>query len=85
MGERVSDDCIIYLSGPSSLDTPLEIMRSKSCICVNGSAGYLINNNIPVFLYVVLTVLFMKTIKTYFYKYSAYAQHTFISEDVIKR
>lgn len=66
MGERVSDDCIIYLSGPSSLDTPLEIMRSKSCICVNGSAGYLINNNIPVFLYVVCDGSFMKTIKTYF-------------------
>ena len=85
MGERVSDDCIIYLSGPSSLDTPLEIMRSKSCICVNGSAGYLINNNIPVFLYVVCDGSFYENNKDLFYKYSAYAQHTFISEDVIKR
>ncbi|HCW0178587.1 MULTISPECIES: 3-deoxy-D-manno-oct-2-ulosonate III transferase WaaZ [Citrobacter] len=85
IGERISDDCIIYLSGPSSLDTPLDIMRSKNCICVNGSAGYLVNNNIPVFIYVVCDGSFYENNKELFYKYCTYAQHTFISEDVVKR
>lgn len=66
MDNRISDDCIIYLSGPSSLDTPLNKMRDKNFICVNGSAGHLIDNNIPIFIYVVCDGSFMKTIKTYF-------------------
>ncbi|WP_223306643.1 3-deoxy-D-manno-oct-2-ulosonate III transferase WaaZ [Citrobacter europaeus] len=85
MGKRVSDDCIIYLSGPSSLNTPLDIMRSKDCICVNGSAGHLINNHVPILIYVVCDGSFYANNKDLFNKYSAYATHTFISEDVIKR
>lgn len=85
MEEKSSGDCIIYLSGPSSLDTPLNILHSKNCISVNGSAGHLIKNNIPIFIYVVCDGSFYEKNKDLFYKYSAYAQYTFISEDVLKR
>lgn len=85
MENKISDDCIIYLSGPSSLDTPLSRMRDKNFICVNGSAGHLIDNNIPIFIYVVCDGSFYENNKDLFHKYSSYAQHTFISEDVIKR
>ncbi|ENR8888294.1 3-deoxy-D-manno-oct-2-ulosonate III transferase WaaZ [Citrobacter koseri] len=85
MKETVSDDCIIYLSGPSSLDTPLELLRAKSIISVNGSTGYLLENDIPVFAYIVCDGSFYEKNKTLFLKYSSYARYTFISNDVLKR
>lgn len=85
MKEMASDDCIIYLSGPSSLDTPLESLNSKSVIGVNGSAGYLMDNNISVLAYVVCDGSFYEKNKSLFFSYSSYARYTFISNDVFKR
>lgn len=85
INENTLEGCIIYLSGPSSLDTPLGLLRAKKVICVNGSAGHLLNNNIPVFIYVVCDGSFYANNKDLFTKYSSYAQYTFISEDVLAR
>lgn len=85
MKETILDDCIIYLSGPSSLNTPLELLRSKNVIAVNGSMGYLLNNNIPVFAYIVCDGSFYENNKSLFFKYSSYAKYTFISQNVLKR
>ncbi|HBA1405491.1 TPA: 3-deoxy-D-manno-oct-2-ulosonate III transferase WaaZ, partial [Citrobacter koseri] len=74
MKETTSDGCIIYLSGPSSLDTPLELLRAKSIISVNGSTGYLLENNIPVFAYIVSDGSFYEKNKSLFLKYSSYAR-----------
>lgn len=83
--KTISDDCIIYLSGPSSLCTPLELLRSKSVISVNGSTGYLLDHNIPVLAYIVCDGSYYENNKNLFLKYSSYAKYTFISHDVIKR
>lgn len=85
MRKMVFDDCIIYLSGPSSLDTPMELLHSKNVISVNGSAGYLMDNNISVLGYVVCDGSFYENNKSLFFKYSSYARYTFISNDVFKR
>ncbi|STJ26729.1 lipopolysaccharide core biosynthesis protein [Citrobacter braakii] len=85
MKKTSSDDCIIYLSGPSSLDTPIELLRSKNIISVNGSTGYLQDNKIPVLAYIVCDGSFYEKNKSLFLKYSAYAEYTFISTDVLKR
>lgn len=85
MGETSSEDCIIYLSGPSSLDTPLDLLHSKNIISVNGSTGYLQDNEIPVFAYIVCDGSFYERNKPLFIKYSEYAKYTFISTDVLKR
>lgn len=79
------DDCIIYLSGPSSLHTPIDLLRSNSVIGVNGSAGFLLENEIPMLAYVVCDGSFYENNKSLFSKYSSYAQYTFISQDVFNR
>ncbi len=84
MKDNTSNDCIIYLSGPSSLDTPLDILASTCVIGVNGSVGHLIENAIPVFAYVVCDGSFYKNRKNLFYKYVKYARYTFISENVLE-
>lgn len=81
--QNISGDCIIHLSGPSALKTPIELLHSKSVIAVNGSAGYLMKNNIKLFAYIVCDGSFYGNNKKAFHKYSRYANHTFISEDVI--
>ncbi|WP_336284230.1 3-deoxy-D-manno-oct-2-ulosonate III transferase WaaZ [Citrobacter arsenatis] len=82
--KNLSNECIIYLSGPSSLQTPVDLMRSKSVLSVNGSAGYLIDNDVPIFAYVVCDGSFYKNCKDLFIKYSSYAKYTFISENVLE-
>lgn len=71
------------MSGPSALKTPFELLHSKSVIAVNGSAGYLMKKNIKLFAYVVCDGSFYENNKKAFHKFSRYAKHTFISEDVI--
>lgn len=48
---KISDDVIIFLSGPTSQKTPLSVLRTKDIIAVNGSAQYLLSNNIVPFIY----------------------------------
>ena len=81
----ISDECIIYLSGPSSLKTPEKILRKKSIIAVNGSIGFLQTNNIPVFAYIVCDGSYYENNKSLFFKYSSYSKYTFISPNVFNR
>lgn len=83
--ETTLEDCIIYLSGPSSLNTPSELLRTKSVIGVNGSMGHLLDNHIPAFAYVVCDGSFYEKNKSLFFKYSSYAKYTFISQNVLNR
>lgn len=82
---NINDKCIIYLSGPSSLNTPEHILRSNNVIAVNGSVGFLQNNNIPVFAYVVCDGSYYENNKSLFFKYSSYSKYTFISPNVLNR
>ncbi len=84
MKENINGDCVIYLSGPSSLYTPTKLLSSSCIISVNGSTGNLIDNAIPVFAYIVSDGSFYKNKKELFHKYSTYAKHTFISENVLE-
>lgn len=85
MKNNISNDCIIYLSGPSSLETPIDLMNERCVFSVNGSAGYLIDNHIPIFAYIVCDGSFYNNCKDLFNKYSSYATYTFISEDVLNQ
>lgn len=46
IAKRTAEDCIIFLSGPTSRKTPLSLLRMKDVIAVNGSVQYLLNNNV---------------------------------------
>ncbi|WP_213133289.1 3-deoxy-D-manno-oct-2-ulosonate III transferase WaaZ [Citrobacter sp. FP75] len=85
MKKNISNDCIIYLSGPSSLETPIDLMNEKCVFSVNGSAGYLIDNHIPIFAYIVCDGSFYRNCKDLFNKYSSYATYTFISENILEQ
>lgn len=49
IAKRTAEDCIIFLSGPTSRKTPLSLLRMKDVIAVNGSVQYLLNNNVKPF------------------------------------
>ncbi|MBJ8676837.1 3-deoxy-D-manno-oct-2-ulosonate III transferase WaaZ [Citrobacter freundii] len=83
--QKKSSDCIIFLSGPTSLETPLKMLHSKSVVSVNGNAGYLMDNNIKIFAYVVCDGSFYLNNKEKFKKYTDYAEYTFISNDVLNK
>lgn len=59
IAKRTAEDCIIFLSGPTSRKTPLSLLRMKDVIAVNGSVQYLLNNNVKPFLYLLTDVRFL--------------------------
>lgn len=59
IAKRTAEDCIIFLSGPTSRKTPLSLLRMKDVIAVNGSVQYLLNNNVKTFLYLLTDVRFL--------------------------
>ncbi|MBJ3815185.1 3-deoxy-D-manno-oct-2-ulosonate III transferase WaaZ [Shimwellia pseudoproteus] len=80
--KRSSDDTIIFLSGPTSVKTPLSLLRTKDVIAVNGAADYLLNHNIKPFIYVLTDVRFLKGRRDDFYRFSQGSQFTFVNPDV---
>lgn len=79
---RGTDDVILFLSGPTSKKTPLSILRQRDVIAVNGSASYLLENDIRPFIYVVTDARFLLQRRDDFYKFSRHSQFTIINMDV---
>ncbi|WP_342323052.1 3-deoxy-D-manno-oct-2-ulosonate III transferase WaaZ [Kosakonia sp. BYX6] len=79
---RNSEDVVIFLSGPTSKKTPLSILRNKDVIAVNGSAAYLIDNNITPFIYTLTDARFLLQRRDDFYKFSRNSRFTVVNTDV---
>ncbi|MCK2395135.1 3-deoxy-D-manno-oct-2-ulosonate III transferase WaaZ [Escherichia coli] len=79
---KISDDVIIFLSGPTSQKTPLSVLRTKDIIAVNGSAQYLLSHNIVPFIYVLTDVRFLHQRRDDFYKFSQRSRYTIVNVDV---
>ncbi|XTZ38271.1 3-deoxy-D-manno-oct-2-ulosonate III transferase WaaZ [Salmonella enterica] len=80
--QKTSDDVVIFLSGPTSKKTPLSVLRSRDVIAVNGSAAYLLDNNIRPFIYVLTDARFLHQRRDDFYNFSRHSRFTVINTDV---
>lgn len=79
---RASGDVIIFLSGPTSKKTPLTILKNSDVIAVNGSASYLLDNNITPHIYVLTDARFLYQRRDDFYHFSKNSRFTIINADV---
>lgn len=79
---RNSDDVIVFLSGPTSVNTPLSLLRNRDIIAVNGSAAYLLNNSIRPFIYVLTDARFLLQRRDEFYNSSRNSLFTIVNADV---
>lgn len=79
---KKSDDVIVFLSGPTSKNTPLSVLRNRDVIAVNGSATYLLNNNIRPFIYVLTDARFLLQRRDEFYNSSRQSLFTIVNTDV---
>lgn len=79
---KSSDDIVIFLSGPTSKKTPLSILQSRDIIAVNGSAAYLIENDITPLIYVLTDARFLLQRRDDFYKFSRSSHFTIVNADV---
>lgn len=85
IAKRTAEDCIIFLSGPTSRKTPLSLLRMKDVIAVNGSVQYLLNNNVKPFLYLLTDVRFLHSRREDFYNFSRNSQFTIVNLDVYEQ
>ncbi len=85
IAKRTAEDCIIFLSGPTSRKTPLSLLRMKDVIAVNGSVQYLLNNNVKPFLYLLTDVRFLHRRREDFYNFSCNSQFTIVNLDVYEQ
>ncbi|EBB2471840.1 3-deoxy-D-manno-oct-2-ulosonate III transferase WaaZ [Salmonella enterica] len=85
IAKRTAEDCIIFLSGPTSRKTPLSLLRVKDVIAVNGSAQYLLDNNVKPFLYLLTDVRFLHRRRKDFYNFSGNSQFTIVNLDVYEQ
>lgn len=80
---RRGDIVIIFLSGPTSLNTPLSALQEHDTICVNGSANHLIENGISPFLYLVTDHnYFIRNTDAFFHQANA-SKHVVISKELL--
>jgi len=82
IADRTSENAIIFLSGPTSRHTPLSLLRSNDVITVNGAAGYLLDNGIAPFIYVLTDARFLLQRREDFYKFSTNSRYTIVNTDV---
>lgn len=80
--KKRTDSCIIFLSGPSSLNTPLELLSTSDVISVNGSTRYLLDNNIQSFIYVLTDARFLLQRNEDFHEFVAKSKFTIVNGDV---
>lgn len=79
---KSSDDVVIFLSGPTSKKTPLSVLRTRDVIAVNGSAAYLIENDITPLIYVLTDARFLLQRRDDFYHFSRSSRFTIVNADV---
>lgn len=79
---KTSENSIIFLSGPSSLKTPLELLAASDVISVNGSARYLLDNNIQPFIYVLTDSRFLLQRNDDFREFVKNSRYTIVNGEV---
>lgn len=82
IANRTSDNAIIFLSGPTSRNTPLPLLRNNDVITVNGAAEYLLSNGIAPFIYVLTDARFLLQRREDFYRFCRSSQYTLVNTDV---
>ncbi|MTH45529.1 3-deoxy-D-manno-oct-2-ulosonate III transferase WaaZ [Intestinirhabdus alba] len=82
IANRTSDNAIIFLSGPTSRNTPLSLLRSNDVLTVNGAAEYLLDHGITPFIYVLTDARFLLQRREDFYRFSRSSKYTFVNTDV---
>ncbi|MBT0727411.1 3-deoxy-D-manno-oct-2-ulosonate III transferase WaaZ [Rosenbergiella australiborealis] len=80
--KRKHKECLIFLSGPSAAEVSLSLLRAKDIIAVNGSAHYLIDNEIKPFIYLVTDGRFPLQRFEEFKRFSTESCFTFINQEV---
>lgn len=85
IANKSSHDAIVFLSGPTSKNTPLAVLRERDIIAVNGSAAYLLANDIRPYLYVLTDVRFLKSRRDDFYQFSKGSRYTIVNNDVYEK
>lgn len=78
-------NAIIFLSGPSAVKTPLDLLASNDVIAVNGSASWLIENGIHPFIYMVTDVRFITSRESDFERSVEFSEYCVINEDVYNK
>nr|WP_318383576.1 3-deoxy-D-manno-oct-2-ulosonate III transferase WaaZ [uncultured Enterobacter sp.] len=80
--QKQSKKAIIFLSGPTSLKTPVSLLQSHDVIAVNGSARYLLNNDVSPFIYVLTDARFLQQRGDDFRDFVSKSNFTIVNRDV---
>ena len=80
--QRRHSTCLIFLSGPSASEVPLAQLRATDIIAVNGSAGYLLDQGIKPFIYLVTDGRFATQRLKAFQRHVTESAFTFINQEV---
>ena len=82
---RSRPTAIIFLSGPSATQVPIETLRQHDVICVNGSIDYLLLNDVTPFIYLVTHHNFFLKKKQAFFTNAARAENLVVSRELYDR
>jgi len=80
--QRRHSTCLLFLSGPSASEVSLSQLRATDIIAVNGSAGYLLDQGINPFIYLVTDGRFATQRFEAFKRHVTAATFTFINQEV---
>lgn len=83
--EKMHENAVIFLSGPTSVNTPISLLNKSDVIAVNGSARYLIENEIKPFIYVLTDDRFFLQRNDDFKFFVKNSQHTIVNCDVFEK
>ena len=82
--QRRHSTCLIFLSGPSASGVTLSQLRATDIVAVNGSAGYLLDQGIKPFIYLVTDGRFATQRLEEFRRYVSGSAFTFINQEVFE-
>lgn len=85
MKEKMHENAVIFLSGPTSVNTPISLLNKSDVIAVNGSARYLIEHEIKPFIYVLTDDRFLLQRNDDFKFFVKNSQHTIVNCDVFEK
>lgn len=85
ISEKKHDNAVIFLSGPTSVNTSLTLLKNSDVIAVNGSARYLLDNDIKPFIYVLTDDRFLLQRNEDFKLFVKESKFTIINCDVYEK
>lgn len=80
--QRRHSTCLIFLSGPSASEVSTSQLRAMDIIAVNGSARYLLDQDIKPFIYLVTDGRFARQRLEEFQRHVTESAFTFINQEV---